>query len=104
MNASRPSLKIRNMKILAFILIGIITASAALFSVQNASAVSIQFLSWRSIQVPLGFVITVGFVIGLLMAVFGVLAWRLTEIYGDDDEVAFADQATFENHDSEEWE
>jgi uncharacterized integral membrane protein len=92
------------MKILAFILIGIITASAALFSVQNASAVSIQFLTWHSIQLPLGFAISVGFVIGLLLAVFGVLAWRLTEIYGDNDEVAFADHSTFENHDSEEWE
>jgi uncharacterized integral membrane protein len=91
------------MKILAFIVIGIMIVGAALFSVQNAASVSIQFLAWRSINLPLGFVLCVGFVLGLLLAVFGVLAWRLTEIYGDDDEVAFADRSTFENRGGEEW-
>jgi uncharacterized integral membrane protein len=91
------------MKILAFLIIGIAITAAALFSVQNASAVSLQFLVWRSIELPLGFLMCVGFVGGLLLAVFGVLAWQLTAIYGDNDEVAFADQSVFNNNDNEEW-
>jgi uncharacterized integral membrane protein len=91
------------MKILAFLIIGITIVSAALFSVQNASVASLQFLVWRSIELPLGFLICLGFVGGLLLAVFGVLAWRLTAIYGDNDEVAFADHSIFDNNDSEEW-
>jgi uncharacterized integral membrane protein len=91
------------MKILAFLIIGTIITAAALFSVQNASAVSLQFLGWRSIELPLGFLMCLGFVGGLLLAVFGVLAWRLTAIYGDNDEVAFADHSVFNNNDHEEW-
>ncbi|MCG9891571.1 MAG: hypothetical protein MH252_10900 [Thermosynechococcaceae cyanobacterium MS004] len=91
------------MKVLAFLIIGIMIAGAALFSVQNAAAVSLQFLSWRSIEFPLGFLLTLGFVVGLLLAVFGVLAWRLTEINGDNDEVSFADHATLGNDETEDW-
>jgi uncharacterized integral membrane protein len=75
------------MKILAFLMIGLAIASAALFSVQNASAVSLQFLAWRSIELPLGFLLCLGFVGGLLLAVFSVLAWRLTDRNPDNDEV-----------------
>jgi uncharacterized integral membrane protein len=91
------------MKILAFLIIGIAIASSALFSVQNASVASLQFLAWRSIELPLGFLLCLGFVGGLLLAVFGVLAWQLTAIYGDNDEVAFADHSAFNNNDNEEW-
>jgi uncharacterized integral membrane protein len=91
------------MKILAFLIIGITIASAALFSVQNASIASLRFLVWRSIELPLGFLLCLGFVGGLLLAVFGILAWQLTAIYGDNDEVAFADHSVFNNNDNEEW-
>jgi uncharacterized integral membrane protein len=91
------------MKILAFVIIGITVAAAALFSVQNASAASLQFLVWRSIELPLGFLMCLGFVGGLLLSVFGVLAWQLTAIYGDNDEAAFADQSVFSKNDNEEW-
>lgn len=91
------------MKILAFVVISIIIVGTALFSVQNAATVSIQFLRWRSIELPLGFLLSVGFVCGLLLAVFGVLAWRLTAVHGDSDEVAFADHSTFDNQGGEGW-
>jgi uncharacterized integral membrane protein len=77
------------MKILAFIVMSLIIAGVALFSVQNASAVSLQFLAWRSIELPLGFLLCLGFVVGLLLAVFSVLAWRLTDNNPDNDEVTF---------------
>ncbi|MFN4279444.1 lipopolysaccharide assembly protein LapA domain-containing protein [Thermosynechococcus sp.] len=33
------------------------SGAIALFSVQNAQAVSLRFLSWQSIQMPLGFLL-----------------------------------------------
>jgi uncharacterized integral membrane protein len=92
------------MKVLAFLIIGLTILGAALFSVQNAVAVSIQFLSWRSIQLPLGFILSLGFAAGLLLAIILPLAWRFAAVYDDLDEVSFADRSPFSKEtDDEEW-
>jgi uncharacterized integral membrane protein len=83
------------MKVLAFLIIGLAIVGAALFSVQNATSVSIQFLSWRSIELPLGLILSLSFTIGLLLAVTLPLIWRFAAAYDDLDEVSFADRTTF---------
>jgi uncharacterized integral membrane protein len=92
------------MKVLAFLMIGLAVAGAALFSVQNAAAVSIQFLSWRSIQLPLGFILSLSFAVGLILAVILPLAWRFSAVYDDLDEVSFGDRTSFRKETAdEEW-
>ncbi|WP_071453236.1 lipopolysaccharide assembly protein LapA domain-containing protein [Gloeomargarita lithophora] len=44
----------------------------ALFSVQNATLVSLRWLVWQSIPLPLGWVLTLGFALGL---VTGAVVW-----------------------------
>ncbi|XFA72943.1 hypothetical protein RYO59_001177 [Thermosynechococcaceae cyanobacterium Okahandja] len=41
-------------RLLLFLLFMLSTAAIALFSVQNATAVSLRFLAWQSIPLPLG--------------------------------------------------
>ncbi|MEN9214426.1 MAG: LapA family protein [Gloeomargarita sp. DG02_4_bins_56] len=44
----------------------------ALFSVQNATLVTLRWLVWQSIPLPVGWVLTLGFALGL---VTGALVW-----------------------------
>ncbi len=44
----------------------------ALFSVQNATLVSLRWLWWQSIPLPFGWVLTLAFALGL---VTGALVW-----------------------------
>ncbi|MCH9056545.1 DUF1049 domain-containing protein [Parathermosynechococcus lividus] len=41
-------------RLLLFLLFMVTTGAIAVFSVQNATAVSLRFLAWQSIQLPLG--------------------------------------------------
>lgn len=92
------------MKVLAFLIIGLAIVGAALFSVQNATSVSIQFLSWRSIELPLGLILSLSFTLGLLLAVTLPLIWRFAAVYDDSDEVSFADRSTFNKKSTDkEW-
>jgi uncharacterized integral membrane protein len=90
------------MRVFAFILIGLTIIGAALFSVQNAASVSIQFLAWRSLELPLGLVLSVCFTLGLLLAVLVPFIWRFAAVYEDLDEVSFADRSTFKTGTSDE--
>ncbi|NJM77370.1 MAG: DUF1049 domain-containing protein [Acaryochloridaceae cyanobacterium RU_4_10] len=80
------------MKVLAFLIIGLAIVGAALFSVQNATSVSIQFLSWRSIELPLGLILILSFTVGLLLAVILPLVWRFAAARDEPDKVSFADR------------
>ncbi len=92
------------MKVLAFLIIGLTIVGAALFSVQNAASVSIQFLSWRSIELPLGLILSLSFAVGLVLAIILHLTWRFSEVYDDLDEVSFADRTPFRKETAdEEW-
>lgn len=48
----------------------------ALISVQNAAPVSLKFLGLRSIQVPLGLMLSVGFAGGAIAAAGLPIAWK----------------------------
>jgi uncharacterized integral membrane protein len=85
------------MRGLAFTLIGLMIVGAALFSVQNAASVSVGFFAWRSVELPLGLVLSFCFAVGLLLATIVPFAWRFAAIYDDLDEVSFADRSTFKS-------
>ncbi len=92
------------MRGLAFTLMGLMIVGAALFSVQNAASISVQFLAWRSLELPLGLVLNVFFAVGLLLAVVIPFAWRFAAVYDDLDEVSFADHSTFKvGNADEDW-
>jgi uncharacterized integral membrane protein len=80
--------------LISFLIIGLAVVSAALLSVQNATSVSIHFGIWRSIELPLGLVLSIGVGVGFLLAVILTLAWRFTDLYSDLDEVSFADRSS----------
>jgi uncharacterized integral membrane protein len=88
--------------LLGFLLIGGMVTCAALLSVQNAVSVSVRFGAWQSIALPLGLLLSFGFACGLLLAVVLLLAWRFTVLYGDLDEVSFADRSTLGSNGDEE--
>ena len=61
------------------------TAAIAIFSVQNATAVSIQFLFFRSIELPLGIVLAFGMGIGLFSVAILQLFWKLTNLQANSN-------------------
>lgn len=89
--------------LLSFFVISLVIVGAALVSVQNAVSASIQIGQWHSINFPLGLLLSLSFSLGLLLAVLIVLGWRLTSIYGDADEVSFADGRFLEKDTGEDW-
>jgi Na+/H+-dicarboxylate symporter len=89
------------LKVLANFLILLIIAvwvvAIALISVQNATPVSLQFLGFRSIQIPFGLMLAFSVAIGLLsVAVFQPL-WELEQSQAKRDESAefFVDDQDF---------
>lgn len=60
----------------SIIAIGVI--ATAIFSVQNATAVAIQLLVFRSFQMPVGILLAMAAAGGLLSVSLGQLIWRLT--------------------------
>jgi uncharacterized integral membrane protein len=53
--------------ILIAVLVGLWISAIAIFAVQNATLVSLQFLTARSIQLPLGVVLAFAGAIGLIV-------------------------------------
>lgn len=91
------------MKLVAFFTIALAVMGAALVSVQNAAPISIRFLTWQSIELPFGLVLSVSFCVGLLLAVVLPLVWRFGSVYDDFDEVAFADSSVRDQDTGEDW-
>jgi uncharacterized integral membrane protein len=91
------------MKFVSFLLVALMVMGAALVSVQNAASISIRFLGWRSIELPVGVVLSAGFAVGLLLTVGLPLVWRFGTVYDDFDEVAFADSAVREQDSGQDW-
>ncbi|WP_404788999.1 LapA family protein [Altericista sp. CCNU0014] len=91
------------MKGVAFLTIGAIAVGTALISVQNAAPISIRFLAWRSIDLPLGLVLSIGFALGTILSVIFPAIWRLGVVYDDLDEAAFADSSGFNKDSSDDW-
>ncbi|MGF1600611.1 MAG: lipopolysaccharide assembly protein LapA domain-containing protein [Thermosynechococcaceae cyanobacterium] len=55
------------MPFLLLCLIGLAIPATAILSVQNASAITIQFLFWQSVPLPLGLVLAFALSSGLLL-------------------------------------
>lgn len=51
-------------------------AAIAILSVQNATAIAVQFLWFRSIDLPLGVILAFSVVLGLLSVAVAQLLWR----------------------------
>jgi len=56
----------------------------AIISVQNATPITLKFLFWRSIQIPMGLVIAFSVAIGLLVLTVLQPIWRLRMSQGDN--------------------
>jgi uncharacterized integral membrane protein len=91
------------MKLVAFLMMALAVMGAALVSVQNAAPISIQFLGWQSIELPVGVVLSASFAVGLLLAVALPLVWRFGTVYDDFDEVAFADSSARDRDSGQDW-
>jgi uncharacterized integral membrane protein len=64
---SLRSFRTVSMHFLLSCLIGLIIIAAALLSVQNATAITIQFLFWQSISLPFGVVLAFAISSGVLL-------------------------------------
>jgi lipopolysaccharide assembly protein A len=92
------------MRILVTGLIALCILGAALFSIQNATAVSVTFFIWHSIRLPLGVVLAFSFVTGLMLAVVVPRIWQMSLLQEDFDEVSFADGTRLDNDSATDWE
>lgn len=91
------------MKLVSFLMFALVVMGTALVSVQNAASISIRFLGWQSIELPVGVVLSAGFAVGLLLAVGLPLIWRFGSVYDDYDEVAFADSSVRDPDSGQDW-
>lgn len=89
---------------MAFLISLVIAAgvvATAIFSVQNATAVSVQLLVFRTVQMPVGIVLAIAATGGLLAVPLGQLVWRLTAGDAADD---YSDNYTEDEFaDAEDW-
>lgn len=92
------------MKIFVNLLISTVVAcwvvAIAILSVQNATPVTLQFLSFRSIQVPVGLVLAlcagVGIIImAVLQPLWGLAGSSSTRDHSEDDTEFFVDDENF---------
>lgn len=58
---------------LAFLIISVAMVLMAVISIQNITAISLQFLFFRSVEIPFGIWLALTFSIGLLLGV--ILPW-----------------------------
>lgn len=63
------------MHLLLSLLFSLGIAIAAILSVQNATAVSIHFLAWRSVPIPVGIVLAFATGVGVLAGAIAVPLW-----------------------------
>lgn len=77
------------MKILSPILTCLILAvgisAIALVSVQNATLVSIRFLNFQSVQIPVGVVLAFSVAIGLVFAAILIPIWQQVHLTGEEE-------------------
>jgi uncharacterized integral membrane protein len=92
------------MRTFLFSLIGLCIFATAIVSIQNAGAVSVTFLIWHSINLPLGIVLSLSFTVGLLLTVVIPPMWQMALFQDEFDEASFADQSKFEADYSQDWE
>lgn len=77
------------MKIISPILICLILAVAvsaiAIISVQNATPVSIRFLNFQSVQIPVGVVLGFSVAVGLIVTSILIPIWQRVSLTGEEE-------------------
>ena len=68
------------MHLLISLIVGLWTIAVAILSVQNATAVSVQFLFFQSVQIPVGVVLAFAMGTGLLIIALAQPLWKLTRL------------------------
>ena len=76
------------------LILSLLVSAIAILSVQNVAPVSLQFLFFRSIEMPVGVVLALSMSAGLLGVAVAQLLWRLTSSQPDGDSVG--DDETWE--------
>ncbi len=61
--------------LLSILLISVWIGSIAIFSIQNIQLVSLQFLAWQSLQLPIGVLLAFCLVFGLIFSALLPLFW-----------------------------
>jgi len=88
------------MQIIVNLLLSLILAiwlvAIAIIAVQNATPVSLQFLFWRSIQIPMGVLMAFSAAIGLLTLAILQPLWALaSDLYSGRSKVEENDESEF---------
>lgn len=77
------------MKIISPILTGLILAivisAIAIISVQNATPISIQFLTFQSVKIPVGVVLAFSVAIGLVFTSILIPIWQRVSLTGEEE-------------------
>jgi uncharacterized integral membrane protein len=92
------------MRTFLFSLVGLCILGAAIVSIQNAEAVSVMLLIWRSINLPVGLVLALSFTVGLVLAAVIPVIWQTDLSQDNFKETSFADSSKFDAADSPDWE
>ncbi len=85
-------------RLVALVLVALVLVALAVFSVQNAAPVALQFLVLRSVPLPVGVVLALAVAVGLTTTALAQTLWPL--LAGSaDDRAGF--EASFEEDDEE---
>ena len=72
--------------LLIALLMSIWMGGIALFSVQNASPVTLRFLFLQSVEMPMGVVLAFAAITGLILVVLIQPLWRLAASFSESDQ------------------
>ncbi len=57
----------RLVTVIAFVIISLIMVIMAVISIQNITAISLEFLGFRSVEIPLGVLLAFSFAVGFIL-------------------------------------
>ncbi len=82
------------LRLIALLLVASVVATAAIFSVQNATPVVLQFLLFRSVALPIGVALAFAFGAGVVVTAVLHGFWGVLGRFSGDDRAGF--EASFE--------
>lgn len=71
--------------ILACLIVAVIISAIAIISVQNATLVSIQFMRFQSVKLPVGVVLAFSVTIGLIFTAILIPVWQQISYTGEEE-------------------
>nr|WP_238718039.1 LapA family protein [Petrachloros mirabilis] len=60
------------------VILGAWVVAIAVLSVQNATAVSVRFLLWRSVPLPVGVILAFAVGVGVLLVAMAKILWQVS--------------------------